>query len=118
MERTKKSKDLVHFIKTGGGSFRYTNHKGKRVIVKQNQKFWEYPENIPENFRDNIIPVDGSKLPTEAEKIPADIAKSDYQLKRRGENSPWWDVFDINGKKMNEKALKHEQALEFIKDLK
>lgn len=53
MERRKR----IKYIKIGGGTFRM--QRGK--IVKPNEKFNAYPEEIPKAFYDTIIPIDDNE---------------------------------------------------------
>jgi len=131
MERTRKMTDksieelraegLVFFQKLGGGTFRMTNPDR---IIKPNQKFWADPDSIPEAFRDTIIPVsedDKVRMPKLEKKQsvsttePVKVEKTEYSLKHRG--GGWYNVFDGDGKQMNEQALKKEQAQSLIDTL-
>jgi hypothetical protein len=108
MKRTKTNKDKIWWIKKGGGSFRM-----KSRVIKPNQKFQAFPHEIPQGFRDNVIPLEKYEEVEETFKAPP-LA---YTAKKR-EKSNWYDVFDGQGKKVNEKALSSRQkALDFIKSL-
>ena len=115
MERVRSQKFL--WKKIGAGSFRMANLK----YIKPGQIFEATEEEIPVAFRDLIVRVDGdaSPSPVEVEKKLDDVAKeaSEYTLKARG-GGGWYDVVDINGKVVNEKALKQDAALELINTLK
>ena len=63
MKRTDKDKGVHWFVKHGGGTFRMTDHTGKRRIIKSEQKFQARWEDIPEGFRDVVKPLDGSLTP-------------------------------------------------------
>ena len=109
MKRTKTSKDKIWWIKKGGGSFRMGNR-----VIKQNQKFQAFPYEIPQAFRDNVLPLEGY-VEKDAEVLKASPLA--YTAKKRG-TSNWYDVEDGQGKKMNEKAISGmAKALEFIKSL-
>lgn len=114
MERTTDKDGKVQFIKTGAGTLRFG-----RKIYKENQKFWAYPEEIPETFRDLIKPVtaEGKAKVAEAEEEIENIETkpSEYKLRHRG--GPWYDVVDANGKQMNEGAKKRDEALKLIDSL-
>jgi hypothetical protein len=111
MERTKKTEDgKIKWVKQGGGSFRMTSGK----IIKPGQTFFAHPNDIPEGFRDTIVPLD--KLPPETSDT-IDVVKTEYKVQQRGESNLWYDVVDGEGKVINEKALKRTAALELIKAL-
>ena len=109
MERADKRKKST-FRKEGGGSFRIGNR-----IIKPGQKFKEYPENIPQIFRDTIILVDGDDV-GDIEEKKIEVDKPVYTYKKR-ETGNWYDIFDANDKKVSEKALTRQQALDYIKGL-
>lgn len=109
MKRTTKTDGKIQWKKIGGGSLRFGNK-----IIKPGQEFWAFEEEIPLAFRDVIKPL--SDLPkTKVEKVEA--KPLEFTLKRRSETSPWWDIIDLNGKKVNEKALRLEEANKRIDEL-
>lgn len=113
MERTNnKDKDgKIQYVKLGKGSLRF---KGKRI--KENQKFYAYPDEIPETFKDLIKPVlKGDEIQVEEAQENIDVKPSEYKLQHRG--GPWWDVVDGSGNLMNENAIRQAEALELIKTL-
>jgi len=110
MERTNNPEaGKKQFKKTGGGSLRYGNR-----IKKPGQTFWAYPEDIPEVFRDTVIPVGQG---SEQQEEPLKVSTTEYSLSPRPTGG-WFDVLDGNGKKVNEKALKRVDALKLIDMLK
>lgn len=109
MERTKKvDTEKIRWVKQGGGSLRLHGR-----IIKPGQSFLADLDEIPEGFRDVVIPLD--KLPVEVEENLV-ATPSEYQLKQRG-TSTWYDVVNDKGKVLNEKALRRTDALELIKVL-
>jgi len=108
MERTAEKK--IKWRKTGGGSFRMKNR-----IIKPNQVFSAFPREIPEAFRDVIIPL--SKLPAQEESPALDVVKSEYSIQKRGGSLSWFNVVDGQGKILNDKALRRDAALKLIKEL-
>jgi len=113
-ERTKKTKDdKIRYRKIGGGSMKLVKGDGKPGyrIIKPSQVFRAHPDEIPEGFRDLVQPLDEEPITPEPTPKP-----SKYVLKRRG-NSNWYDVVDEAGKKISEKALQRQQALDFITKL-
>ena len=109
MERT-NTDQKIRFKKTGGGSLRLG---GK--IYKPNQTFMAYPYEIPDAFKDVIVPVDPNAVAREEEK--KFLGKThEYTLKARSSGG-YYDVVDSNGKVKNEKALRHAAALDLIRSL-
>ena len=112
MERGNKAKAVkpgeVWFRKIGGGTLR---HKGR--IIKQNQKFKAYPEDLPSSFMDVIIPLDK----VTDKPLDLKVESTEFKLNSRG-GGGWFDVLNAKtGKRMNEKALKRPDALMLIKEL-
>lgn len=120
MERTKKTSTATTVIKptwkkVGGGSLRIGNR-----IIKPDQIFEAFPEEISPAFRNMVIPVSGNASFVEAEAqeaLPTEVVKPSYEIKPRGTNNMWFDVVDGNGKVINEKALKKEVAEKLVEDL-
>jgi len=112
MERTADVK--VRWKKTGGGSFRMADEKGNQRIIKPGQTFSAYPHEIPQAFRDVVIAL--STLPENKPPPPITAVEPVYTLKSRGSGG-WYDVVNPNGKVLNEKALKKEDAEKLIADL-
>jgi len=119
MKRTKTLKtedpEAILWEKTGGGHF-VMSLNGQRRIIKPYQKFLARVEDIPLAFRDTVVPVDPEafKAKTEPKKLP--IVDLEYTLVPRG--GGYYNVVDVNGKVMNEKALRKEAAGELISSLK
>ena len=82
-------------------------------IIKPGEVFSALPSQIPEGFRDVVVPVDD--LPEEVVMTPK-VAEIEYTLKSRGQGG-WYDVVDSNGKIVNDKALKLTDANQLISDL-
>lgn len=115
MKRSKEN-GTVRWVKTGGGSFT-AFIGGRKRIIKQNQQFTAKLEDIPEAFRDTVVPVDGAELKVaEAAEEPVNVVKLEYTISPRGGN--WFDVLDSNGKQVNEKSLRKDAAEELISSLK
>jgi hypothetical protein len=104
MENTEKI--AIRWRKVGGGTFRMANGK----IIKPNQTFWAEINNIPEGFRDTIVPL--SELP---EEKPLEIADNEYKLDSRG--AGWYNITDSQGKVLNENALREDEAKEMLESL-
>lgn len=108
------AEQVITWKKVGGGSLRFN---GK--IIKPGQTFQARPSEISQNFRDVIIPMEGvAGVPADPGKPapPIKVDKVEYKLKSRGTGG-WYDVVDINGKTLNEKALKKDVAEKLIHDL-
>lgn len=132
----------IQWKKLGRGFFRLPNR-----IIKPGQIFWARPNEIPQAFRDTIVPVDPKEL-KEQPKTPirsgrtivevrqerrmvrrnpapeekkaeeiVDAVKPKYTITPRTEGGTWYDIFDEKGKKMNAKALHLDKAEEFKKSL-
>ena len=115
MKRT-KDKGAIRWRKTGGGSFTaFIN--GRKKMIKSGQEFTARLEEIPEGFRDLIVPVDPEEFKV-AEKHfdDVDIAKLEYTIESRG--GGYYNVLDSEGKQVNEKALRKDAAEELISSLK
>ena len=96
--------------KTGGGSFRLPNR-----IIKPNQVFKAYEEEIPESFRDVVIPLDDVVEQVSEKEDASTPQVTDFKVVHRA--GKWYDIESASGKKLNEKALSKEDAEKFIADL-
>jgi hypothetical protein len=117
MERTKKNEpEKIRWRKTGGGSLRI-RLDGKDRIIKPGQKFSARVEDIPEAFRDTVLPLDEGEYKEvvgKSEKVEGAV-KPEYFAQHRG--GGWYNIVDANGKKVNEGALKREEAEAMIAKL-
>lgn len=78
-------------------------------IIKKNQVFHADPDQIPEGFRNLVVPVDG------VEEKPIEIVTPSYTIES---GSPgWYNVIDANGKTMNEKQLRQADAQKMVEAL-
>ena len=102
----------IRWKKIGGGSLKL----GGRLI-KPEQIFKANPDEIPEAFRDVIIPLDEIKEKQLSEEAIPDGKIAEYTLQPRANSKLWFDVVDSQGKVLNEKALKKEVAEKLIADL-
>jgi len=117
MERTNKEVDSSTKIKwrklQRSGSFRMGNGK----IIKPGQVFMATLDEIPEAFRDVIVPVDAksfTKANVAKEGSPA--VELDYFAKHI--SSGWYNVEDSDGKVQNEKKLRKDDAEKLLIELK
>ena len=93
--------------KVGGGTFRM----GKNRIIKPNQTFMAHPDEIPMPFRDVIVPV----IPLPPEKVLRAVSQK-YEVK--SDKTPgWYNVFDGNGKQLNERRMKQDAAKSLVDSL-
>jgi len=95
--------------------WKYNYHKsyfwGKR-IMKPGQVFAAMETDMPAELRAKVIPFDVVPETHEEAKItPRPIT---YHIKQR-KDTEFWDVMSSTGKKMNERLLKKDEALEFLK---
>ena len=93
----------------GGGTLRLTT--GYRV--KYGEKFRAFEDQIPLAGREQVKKIDDGYDPTEGkaeqeavENEPTDEGK--FYMEHRG--GPWWDVKSPEGRVMNNKALKMNDA--------
>jgi len=117
MERTNKKVDNIQrWKKIGGGSLRLGNR-----IIKPGQIFTAAPEDIPETFRDVIIPVDMVEMNTSPEpkrvvnKYTIVPIKSEDELESGDEIL--YNIIDGKGKVINEKALDEKTAKKLLKSI-
>jgi hypothetical protein len=101
----------IWWRKVGGGSFRL---RGK--IIKPNEKFKAAPHEIPKAFRNVVLPLEALPEAVTITKIVAQGKIPTYQLKAR-ERAGWFDIVNEQGKPMNEKPLKEEDAVQLLNDL-
>lgn len=116
MKRTSNKEKEVRngemmWVKEGGGSSILIINGVKRMI-KSGQKFAACPDEIPEAFRDVIVPLDGMKV----EPPTLEAVKSEYSLQHK--SGGWYDVVDHSGKVVSENSLRKEDALALIEKLK
>jgi hypothetical protein len=118
MERTKAKTESqgadisiqeIRWKKIGGGSF----YLGNRII-KPGQVFKAALKDIPPQFRDVCIPVDG--LP---EVVGKQIkgSKPVFTKVPNAEEEDMFDVVNAKGKRINDVALSEERADQLIKDM-
>ena len=82
---------------------------GSGKIVKPNEQFLAYPDEIPAAFRDVLKPVE--PLPS----APAPSSAGSYSLRKKSDN--WYDIVDDRGKTVNEKPLQQDEATEILEKL-
>lgn len=112
MQRTKGHQEdgKVQWRKIGGGTFRL---KSSKRIIKPQQLFWARPDEVPEAFRDVIIPVAG--LP---EEPPLEVTGGAYTLTPDAEAPGKYNIQDAQGKQLNEGPLAKDEADKIMKDLR
>ena len=109
MERTKKPNSTTNSLPTSpkksiwkcvGSPFRFN----KRTI-KTGELFEAHEWEIPKGFRDIIKQVDtGGQIPVPA---PVKNITPPVMIRRKG---AWYDVYDHNGKRANERGIKLADA--------
>jgi hypothetical protein len=72
--------EKIQWIKKGGGTFQLLMKNGNRKPIKENQKFWAFPSEVPEAFRDVLIPVDS--LPTALTNLDRVISPKSTKFKK------------------------------------
>ena len=94
--------------KEGGGSL-YLKNK----IVKPGEVFQAYPEDIPEAFRNAIVPIDDKAARVQNyETVKISFTKAPSKTEEGK-----FDILDVSGKKVNERALEASEAESLIADL-
>ncbi len=114
MKKSKKEKKKageITYKKIGGGSFFLNKNK----IIKPGQTFNARPEEIPEGFKDVVVPVDSVEAAVVKKKSKASKKKSKYTLDSKG--GGWYHVFDAEGKQVTEKKVRKKEAEELIETL-
>lgn len=114
MERTKGKDDgTMLFRKFGRGSTLLIIDGTKRRI-KFNQVFRARPDEIPNAFKDTILPIE--KSATEGAKTPpTEVKPKEYFVQAKG--GGWYDVVSADGKVQNESSLRKAQAETFRSSL-
>jgi hypothetical protein len=93
--------------KPTGGSFRMRNGK----IVKPNQVFEAFPEDIPKAFRDQI-----ECLEPRIEDRPLEIVETEFSIAAADEEGTF-NVLNSYGKPINESTLSRAEAEGLIAEL-
>jgi len=117
MERIKSTEiKKPKWKKVGGGSLRLGNNR----IIKPGQIFEALPEELPKSFRKFVIPMSGDANFKEVEAkesviIPGVVPKyvvkkKEFTMEQKGKSKLWFNVLDGDGKVVNEKSLKKEDA--------
>jgi len=104
---------LIKWRMIGKGVF----YIGKRPIPN-GMIFSATPEQIPESFRDIVVPLDPVKAiqNDKSKKVPKKVAPIVFKLKERDDDL--WDVVNGKGKAMNEDPLSKAEAEALRKELK
>jgi hypothetical protein len=99
----------------GGGTFQVEAGR----IIKSGEIFEADPQQVPQIFRDTIIPLDPDQDPPQTltrKKAPAkqdpDPPTGKYSIQKR--NAGWFDVVDQDGNYANESALRSGEAEELM----
>jgi len=120
MERLKKTEVLgrekIQYRKIGGGSLRL-KLSGQNRIIKQNELFSAYPDEIPPAFKDTIVPTNLAYAAKVEEAAKPKPVKVTFTLKPHGKSKSLFDVVDGLGKILNDKALPKAIAEQLINDL-
>ena len=111
MERTKKDTGILKWRKQGGGSFRM----GSGRIIKPGQTFTARLDEIPEAFRDVVIPLDQFAFDKASKVEVGDLTASKYFVQHI--SSGWYAVVDSDGKSQSEKKLRKDDAEALLQSL-
>ena len=101
----------IWWRKIGGGSFRL---RGK--IIKPNEKFKASSSEIPKAFRNVIIPLEEIPKNSQPSKVIVQGKLPTYTLKPK-ERDGWFNIVNEQGKAINEKPLKENDAVQLLNDL-
>ena len=104
----------LRWQKVGGGSLRLVL-SGVKKIIKPNEKFEAYLDEIPKAFKDQIIPL--QPLP---ESVTAPVVKAVpvvYTIEPIDSEGLLFNIIDSQGKVFNENPLDEETAKQFVKDI-
>jgi len=122
------------FQKVGGGNHRFGSGSLNARIIKQNQKFWCYPEILPTSFKDvfkEVAPDSGAvviqtEAPVidgveEAQVVPEkfEMVKAvdeDGELIKKGD-SFLYNVIGEDEQPLNDKPLRKKKAEELLETL-
>jgi hypothetical protein len=119
----------LRYKKIGGGSARLVLN-GRRQIIKPNEKFSAYPEEISESFKDVIICLEEEAV-VEKKQAQAPVVKlfgvkkrpktdgdEDPGKDKKGKVKSWYNVVNKDNKKvMNPNALTQANAKTLAKSL-
>lgn len=103
---------VILWKKIGGGSLRLS----KRLIPPGSQ-FKARLSEIPKAFRDLVVQMDNTPIPTAPAVAPVKVVKSVYQVVPRGKSKSMFDIIGPNGKKVNELPLTKAIADQLAQDL-
>ena len=95
-----------------GGPF-YTRD---RTRIIKGQKYMATPEEIPEAFRDTQKPVDPVTASIALKPKEIEQARPSFRIEQRG-NTKFYDIINEKGKRMNERNLHREDALDLLSQL-
>lgn len=86
-----------------------------RGEIQPRQRFRAKPEEIPSIFQDTVVPLE--ELPGERGEEPETGEEPNLEPQHRG--GGYYDVVDTNSDKaLNEKAMRLDDAKQFIEELK
>lgn len=122
--KVKAPKGQTCYVKVGGGNLRWPNR-----IIKTGQKFFAFPEDIPDAFKDTLeecAPVAGAISVSNAKKVPVKKekkapVKAAYKMKKHGivkVKGRWmYNVIGDDKKVVNQDPLGKGAATELLKSL-
>jgi len=95
--------------KMGGGSLHWNNR-----IIKPNQTFRARPDDIPEAFRDTIVPLE--TLPDDS--LLSKDSMASFHLEKDEKDENLYNVISRAGKKVNEEPMEYDKAVYLLKQLR
>jgi len=116
MERGNTNEGKIQFQKLGGGSFKLD----RRTKIKPGQKFWAFPEQIPVNFRDTVVPVNSHELVVKEGKLkfkePEKVIEYDFKL-RPAKEEGLFHIVGKSGKILTEEPLEEDAAKKLLSEM-
>lgn len=78
-----------------------------RSQVKPGEYFEAAESEVPQAFRDTIVPAEDPKIEVKKEEATAKV-----KLQKR--TTGWYDVVDQEGNVLNKQALRHQEAVKMV----
>ena len=104
----------IKWKNAGGGTLRLFI-SGRTRIIKPMEIFSATAYEVPEAFRDSVIPLDKVPEIPKPDKVKGVAAA--YEVVPRGKSKSMFDVVDRFGKRINEKPLSKDVANQLKQDL-
>ncbi len=112
-----KMDSKITYRKIGGGSLRLYSPDGKlEKIIKPNETFTAYAADIPPTFKKYLVRISGGEEEIVQQYEPDEVRIPLFEIVKKPYG--WCDIINTqNGKKVNERALRLEEAEEALRQL-